>query len=446
MRHRPALPGIVMVLALLVARPALAVSEFRGHGGPVKGVAAAPDNQHLASASFDYSIILWQRHDPEPLAIMHGHDAAVNAVRFLDDGEALISASDDGTLALWRDRALVQRWPAHDARVAALAVSPDGSVAASGGFDGNARLWSLPEGKAIGDAIGQGAPVSALSFSPDGRWLAVGGAEGGIDVVRTEDQTRVFRLAGHGFPINALQFSANGRELLSASADETIEIWSMADGQPIGTLYGHDGPVLTLSLSPDGKNLLSGGMDGFARLWRLADERRLIAQKAHAGPVWSVVFTADGESFVSSGGDTVVRLWHLNEMGVVDPDALAITNSGRSSPRNRGEELFAKCAACHTLTPDGGNRAGPTLYNVFGRVAGSLPGYPYSQALLDSDVIWTRETIDQLFAIGPHEMTPGSKMPLQRMANTEDRAALIDYLAEVTQPDGNGTKTGTEER
>ncbi|KAG1700634.1 Glycolate oxidase iron-sulfur subunit [Nymphon striatum] len=49
-------------------------------------------------------------------------------------------------------------------------------------------------------------------------------------------------------------------------------------------------------------------------------------------------------------------------------------------------EFRRKCSVCHTLTPDGENRAGPTLYDLFGRVAGTLPDYKYSKALLDTDI------------------------------------------------------------
>jgi cytochrome c len=102
--------------------------------------------------------------------------------------------------------------------------------------------------------------------------------------------------------------------------------------------------------------------------------------------------------------------------------------------QERGRELFGKCEACHTLSPDGGRRAGPSLIGLFGRRAGSLPGYSYSEALAKSDLVWNEETVSSLFAEGPEHFTPGSKMPLQRMSSAEDRADLIAYLKLVTAP------------
>ena len=95
--------------------------------------------------------------------------------------------------------------------------------------------------------------------------------------------------------------------------------------------------------------------------------------------------------------------------------------------------LFQACAACHTLTPDGGNRAGPTLHGVFGRRIATAPGYNFSPALKDLDIVWGRETIARLFEIGPSRYTPGTKMPEQTINNHADREALVRFLEKATR-------------
>ena len=87
-----------------------------------------------------------------------------------------------------------------------------------------------------------------------------------------------------------------------------------------------------------------------------------------------------------------------------------------------------------TLAPDGRNRAGPTLYGVFGRRIATLPGYPYSEPLKKLDIVWNETTIARLFEIGPHEFTPGSKMPLQKITDAKQRDALIAFLKQATAP------------
>lgn len=99
-----------------------------------------------------------------------------------------------------------------------------------------------------------------------------------------------------------------------------------------------------------------------------------------------------------------------------------------------GKTLFRACAFCHTLTPDGGNRAGPSLWKLFGRPAGAVEGYRYSPALKNSGIVWTEESVARLFEIGPDAMTPGSKMPLQTIPSATDRADLVAYLRAATTP------------
>ena len=100
---------------------------------------------------------------------------------------------------------------------------------------------------------------------------------------------------------------------------------------------------------------------------------------------------------------------------------------------SNGERQFQrKCSICHTLTEDGGRRAGPSLMGVFGRRAGTLDGYAYSDALIGSDLTWSEETLDKLFDLGPAHYTPGSKMPMQRIVRAADRGDLIAYLKDVT--------------
>lgn len=92
----------------------------------------------------------------------------------------------------------------------------------------------------------------------------------------------------------------------------------------------------------------------------------------------------------------------------------------------RGAELWGKCRACHTIEPQGRNTVGPRLHKVFGRKAGSLPDYRYSDAMKRSGVVWTEETLDAYLA-ATQEFMPGSKM-YGGLAIAQDRADLIAWL------------------
>ena len=110
---------------------------------------------------------------------------------------------------------------------------------------------------------------------------------------------------------------------------------------------------------------------------------------------------------------------------------------------SNGERQFArKCSICHSITPDGQRRAGPTLHGIFGRKAGSVQGYLYSDTLQDSDIVWNDDTINALFDEGPDHYIPGTKMPMQRITQANDRSDLIAFLRRATAPEN---KTGGDQ-
>jgi cytochrome c len=64
-----------------------------------------------------------------------------------------------------------------------------------------------------------------------------------------------------------------------------------------------------------------------------------------------------------------------------------------------------------------------------------VPGYAYSSALTGADFVWNHETLTALFRDGPDVVVPGSKMPLQRIADEKALDALVAYLEIITAPD-----------
>jgi cytochrome c len=85
------------------------------------------------------------------------------------------------------------------------------------------------------------------------------------------------------------------------------------------------------------------------------------------------------------------------------------------------------CRTCHTLK-EGDNRLGPSLHNIIGRKAGSLPDYHYSSAMKDADFIWDEEKLDRFIA-HPDEMVPENNMkPFGGVASRDERKMIIAFL------------------
>ncbi|MBN8756931.1 MULTISPECIES: c-type cytochrome [Variovorax] len=90
----------------------------------------------------------------------------------------------------------------------------------------------------------------------------------------------------------------------------------------------------------------------------------------------------------------------------------------------RGEQVYARCLACHALAVD---RVGPRHCGLFGRLAGSVPGFGYSEAMKRSKIVWNDKTLDR-FLVKPLAMVPGTAMTYDGVPDPADRADLIVYL------------------
>lgn len=94
----------------------------------------------------------------------------------------------------------------------------------------------------------------------------------------------------------------------------------------------------------------------------------------------------------------------------------------------KGEAVFAKCAACHTVNSGGANGIGPNLFAVVGDEIGhGRGGFAFSDALKSHGGSWTFDNLDQWLA-SPRKFANGTKMSFAGLSSPEDRANLIVYL------------------
>ena len=420
--------GFLIAYLLLLAVPAQA--QLRGHGGPVRAIAVSADGTTAVSGSFDSSAILWSLTRNSAEQVLRFHESAVNAVALLPDGR-IVTGGSDGKIAIWRkgDTAPQRVLEGHAAPVVSLAVSPDGAMLASASWDRTIRLWSL-QGGAPRVLEDHQQNVNGVAFTPDGKTL----------VSAAYDLTlRIWPLDGGApavvtvpTPLNAVAVSSDG-EIVAGGADGRLFFFSPS-GEPRGEIESGQVPIVTVAVSGDGSLIAAAGIRGSVAIIDRR-ERKLARTLVGPGlPVWSAAFFPDNRTLLTGGTDRMIRRWdaltgdHIGQVAMAGPgDPLAAYGD------DHGAQVFRACVACHTLRPDEGNRAGPSLHGVFGRRIATLPGYNFSAALKQLDIVWTPETVARLFEIGPNAYTPGTKMPEQTVGSAEDRQALVKFLEKATQ-------------
>ena len=100
----------------------------------------------------------------------------------------------------------------------------------------------------------------------------------------------------------------------------------------------------------------------------------------------------------------------------------------------KGKKVAVRqCFACHDITQDKQNRVGPPLWGVYGKSAGWVEGYQYSEAHLSKkdSIVWDEANLDA-YLIDPKSLIPGNKMayPVSGMKVMSDkqRKNVIEFL------------------
>ena len=423
--------GLCVAAITLIASFASAEAQLRGHGGPVRALAVSSDGATALSGSFDSSAIRWSLARNAAEQVLRFHDDAVNAVALLRDGRA-VTGGADGRIAIWtagrqQPDAVLE---GHTAPIVALALSPDGATLASASWDQTVRLWPVAGGppRVI---EGHSQNVNGVAFTPDG----------GAVVSASYDLTlRIWPLAGNESPtivtlptpLSAVAVAPDG-EIVAAGANGKVYFLTPS-GQLNGEVEASPTPVIAVAVSPDGALVAAASIGGSVGV---IDRKTRELARTLVGPglpVWSVAFLPDSRTLLTGGADRTVRRWDALSGEPVGMLAMGAPEDPLAAyAGDHGAEVFRACIACHTLSPDEGNRAGPTLAGIFGRRIATLPGYNFSAALRKLDIVWTPETVARLFEVGPAAYTPGTKMPEQRIGSAEDRRALVEFLEKATK-------------
>ena len=98
-----------------------------------------------------------------------------------------------------------------------------------------------------------------------------------------------------------------------------------------------------------------------------------------------------------------------------------------------GERLYRACVACHSLEPNR-NMTGPSPTEIWNRKSGSLASFPrYSPALKSASIVWNDDTLEEWIK-DPQHFIPGNTMTFPGMKDARQRADLLAFLKEATQP------------
>jgi WD40 repeat protein len=319
--------------------------------GPVRGLAFSPNNQVLAAACADRSLVAWNAlynpGQPPPAEFgrvlqTFAHDGPAHDLAFAADSATLYSAGADRTIKQWRIASEVPtRTFPHPREVDAVAFDPKGTILATGCHDGNVRLFDVAKGAVLKDIkahppapppTNEPNAVYCVAWNPSGTQVISGSKDASLKLwdAATGNLVREFRAfkekefeKGHREPVFCVAFSPDAKTVASGSAgqERAIKLWNVADGSvvrdlanptlkpaPGGPPQAHPGWVYGLRFTPDGKYLVSVGEAprhrGYLAVWSVADGQLVSGRELALGSFYSLALSPDGRQVAVAAGYT----------------------------------------------------------------------------------------------------------------------------------------------
>jgi len=330
----------------------------------VMGMAFSHDGRTLISGGTDGQIRNWDVTSGALLQTLNEHAGPVFCVTWSPNGEFLASAGHDARIRLWETREAesgrlkptpAQTFDGHSSPVRGLAFSPDGRTLASASWDGTVKLWDVASG-APRETTPVSSRLSGLAWSPDGRYLASGELDRAFwvwDIGQHKQRTTFY---GTLAPVRALAFSPDSSTLDIAQEDGTIQVWDMTTGQCIRNWQSFARAVSDVAWSPNSTHIASGGNDGLVAIWDVAGHAPPHLLRGHKRIIWGVSWSPDGRWLASCGEDNTIRIWDT---------ARAVTERVLTDSALVDAQLFATA-----WSPDGErlavatHRQGVLVYNM----------------------------------------------------------------------------------
>ncbi|HEX4098897.1 MAG TPA: c-type cytochrome [Caulobacteraceae bacterium] len=108
---------------------------------------------------------------------------------------------------------------------------------------------------------------------------------------------------------------------------------------------------------------------------------------------------------------------------------LAASSAFAQGNPGHGQQVFQdNCSGCHVLTGPG--YAAPPLAGVYGRKAGTSPGFAYSDPMTKSGIVWDGKSLREFLA-DPDKVVPGTAMAFS-LPGSQDRDDVVEYLKSLT--------------
>ncbi|HRW04827.1 MAG TPA: WD40 repeat domain-containing protein, partial [Caldilineaceae bacterium] len=287
--------------------------ELRGLQVSIEGLALSPDEEQLASAHADGTIMLWDLRRRQPLRFLTGHQGSVRTLAYTPDGHHLISGGYDETVRIWGVQTGLEekRLQGHFHFVHMLRFSPNGESLAGVSLTGLAYLWRGPDLNALQTLQGHKSAIRTVAFSPDGRLMATGSDDGRVKIWDVQASALRYAFSAHADHVWTVAFDHSGGYLASSGLDNTICLWDVASGHLLQTIPLSGANTMDgIAFHPHSALLTYCDTDNHIYIWEV-ETGRVVASAAVASQPKVVAYSPDGRYLACGAYDGSITIWAL---------------------------------------------------------------------------------------------------------------------------------------
>ncbi|EGD85581.1 hypothetical protein H112_06488 [Trichophyton rubrum D6] len=294
------------------------LQTLEAHNDTIRSVVFSHDHKHLASASSDYSIKIWDAVSGKWEKTLKGHTNCVTSLVFSHDNNLLVSASSDKTIRFWGAHSgkCLQTLRGHENHVRSVVLSYDKEFLISASCDRTIKIWNITVGECARTLRGHLDWVNSLALSHKSgqRHLASASSDRTIRIWDVDDGRCITILKGHSDWVNSISFKQNSVYLASGSSDKTVRIWDVATSTCVKVLQGHTNWINSVAFSHNGKYLASASNDASIKIWN-SDGKCEQTLRSHSWTVTALAFSPDDQRLISGSSDRTIKVWDMSIIG-----------------------------------------------------------------------------------------------------------------------------------
>lgn len=305
--QHPDYPYVAEVEKALRSSVGVRTASFIGHKDTLKSIDLSPDGRHIASASMDNTVRVWDAETGACLNVFEKPELRFNEKYHYEFLEDLLD-------------------PGGAQGVNSITYSPDGRILVAAGEGNVLNVWDVETGKHIVTLYGDDVYYNKreVVFCNGGEtFLVAGGGIATSDDVSDKDQGVVQwncntweaeRVITSEFDIDSIALSPNNKYVACSGAGPSIRIWDVETNELKHELFHQNGEKYVLridaiSFSPNGKWLLSGGNDGRIRVWDVETGEEIWESEYLEGNIDSAIFSPNGRFIACSCSDGVIHVY-----------------------------------------------------------------------------------------------------------------------------------------